>query len=408
MTESRTDSILDGLLDTRRFAWVAWLLVVAGICVRVDLQPHRNTFYPIFVDAARNWQAGENLYYRDAEADQWDKYRYSPVVAVLLSRFSMFPDDIGGILWRLSGVGLFCFAFWLFSRHVLDEANLASREVGLLWLLVLPLAIGSINNGQANVHVAGLLLLATAAAVRDGWNLAAVCIVAATCFKIYPLAIGLLFIITFPRQFAGRFLLFLVAALLTPFLFQRIDFAWGQYASWIQHLSESDTRRHAPMIDSYRDLWLLCRVFFGSMSSSVYFGLQLLMAALVAAVCWSTKHAGGSRPQVLQTIYFLGTSWLVLCGPSTESCTYILLGPAFAWATMESFRRGSLLAQVVMVLVAVLFVAYHVGCWFPRGRDCTYTLQPCAGLLLFAYLFLVRIHQFLPDVADQARVPGHS
>ena len=35
----------------------------------------------------------------------------------------------------------------------------------------------------------------------------------------------------------------------------------------------------------------------------------------------------------------LGTCWMTLVGPATESCTYILLAPVLAWAVLSATRQ---------------------------------------------------------------------
>ena len=42
-----------------------------------------------------------------------------------------------------------------------------------MFLLVLPMVIHNLNNGQANLHVIGLLLAGVAAAADERWSLAA-------------------------------------------------------------------------------------------------------------------------------------------------------------------------------------------------------------------------------------------
>src|SRR5206468_3756597 len=100
--------------------------------------------------------------------------------------FSLLPDALGGVLWRLLGAGLFLGGFAWWARRVLP-GRLSARETAALWLLLLPLCLHSLNNGQSNVHVIGLLLIAVAAAAERRWNLAAICVAVAFCFKVYPL-----------------------------------------------------------------------------------------------------------------------------------------------------------------------------------------------------------------------------
>ena len=62
-------------------------------------------------------------------------------------------------------------------------------QFALFMLLVLPLSIGNVNNGQSNPLILGLLL----AALPPWWRAAGTCAacIAAVPFNIYPIAIGL-------------------------------------------------------------------------------------------------------------------------------------------------------------------------------------------------------------------------
>ena len=41
--------------------------------------------------------------------------------------------------------------------------------------------------------------------------------------------------------------------------------------------------------------------------------------------------------ELLTAVVALAACWMMLLGPATESCTYILLAPTLAWAVLESW-----------------------------------------------------------------------
>ena len=135
-------------------------------------------------------------------------YRYAPLVSVLFVPFGLLPDGLGGALWRLINYTCFFGSFAWFQRVVLPGANdLGDKAKAALWLLLLPLSLGSMNNGQANVLLVGLLLAAAAAVVTERWTLAASLLAGACLLKVYPLAIALLMLTWFSGRLAWRFLL---------------------------------------------------------------------------------------------------------------------------------------------------------------------------------------------------------
>src|SRR5205823_1350752 len=126
--------------------------------------------YLTFANTARNWVAGKGLYRQCDNSGFFDDYRYSPVVACSLVPFSMLPDRVGSVAWRLVNLGVFLGALGWWGRRVLAPKP-TGPQLAMLFLLVLPLSIGNVNNGQSNPLVLGLLLAAVAAVTdrRRNW-----------------------------------------------------------------------------------------------------------------------------------------------------------------------------------------------------------------------------------------------
>src|SRR5205823_713455 len=122
-----------------------------------------------------------------------------------------------GVLWRWINAMAFAAALALWCRTWRREWT----ETAAAFLLVLPLAIGGLNNGQCNALVAGLLLATVVAFDRGRWTLAATAMSAAVLFKVYPLALGLLLCLLEPRRFAPRLALTLLLGAALPYLFQQ-------------------------------------------------------------------------------------------------------------------------------------------------------------------------------------------
>ena len=75
---------------------------------------------------------------------------------------------------------------------------------------------------------------------------------------------------------------------------------------------------------------------------------------------------------------------MTLCGPATESSTYILLAPALAWAVVsaDSERWPRLLALMVRMAFLLLMICVIRGLWPDVNRFHALGLQPQAALLL--------------------------
>jgi hypothetical protein len=320
-----------------RLAVAAWLIALAAICGRCALKPRSRTLYTTWAGAGHDWVIRRDLYRNTWEWHQ-DQFRYSPLVAVLLVPFSYLPEGLGGVMWRLlnAAVLLGGFAWWL---RAAAPRRTTPREQAALFLLMLPLSLGSINNGQPNPLVIGLLLAAAAAIGRDRWNLAAVCVMLAVALKVYPLAVALLLAAAYPRRFAPRLLLAVLAGLAVPFLCQHGHYVRAQYGLWVHKLVADDDRKGWPTHMAYRDLWLLLRVCKVKISPRTYTILQLASAAVTALLCLAARRRGVDRPRLLLAVLALGGGWMTLVGPATESCTYVLIAPFLAWAVLTADPR---------------------------------------------------------------------
>jgi hypothetical protein len=219
-----------------------------------------------------------------------------------------------------------------------------------LFLLVLPLSAHSMHIGQANVVMVGALLFGVAAASTAKWNQAACWFAAATLIKGYPLALALLVAALFPRRFLPRYALALALGLLLPFAAQRPDFVIEQYQSWLIHLRESTVL----MRERLRTLEHLSCIYGYPLSPHAFLSIQLLAGLTILGTCLfhakrdlpgsslsfdAARDASmGLRRQLYATIQ-LFSCWVVLFGPATESCTYIVIAPVAAWTLIDAFCR---------------------------------------------------------------------
>jgi hypothetical protein len=371
----------------QRAAIFVWAVALVALGAKVVLRPYTHTVYPIFVEAGRAWQAGGDPY-------DWrpglDAFRYSPLVAALFVPFGLLPDALGGVLWRLLGAAAFVVGIAWWSRAALP-ATRAQRA--LLVLLPAPLAFSNVHNGQANIHVIGLLLLGVAAVARRRFNLAAACLAAACLLKLYPIAVGLLLVAIYPRRLGLRLALMLAAGLLLPFLMQRPDYVAARYADWVAHMGVND--RQLLIRDVwYRDARLLWSLWVAPMSYTTYQIVQAVGAVVVAAACVWARRASLAQPRLLALVLGLGCCWMTALGPATESNTYVLLGPSVAWLLLSGRAERHPRALRLLWLIAYgLLVVSQTAAMLPRDLGRTlHSLgpQPLAALLLLVgQLYLV-------------------
>jgi hypothetical protein len=363
-----------------RGAVLVWGIVVAAVCVRAAVQPYKRTLYTTWAQAGADWENGQELYRKSWQLDQ-DQFRYSPLTAALLVPFHHLPVRLGGVVWRLLNAAVFLlgFAAWLRTTPV----PRTPPQQGMLFLLLVPLSLSSLNNGQPNPLVIGLLLGALAAVAVERWTLAAALVALATALKVYPLALGLLLAAAYPRRFTPRLLLCLALAAVLPFALQHWEYVRAQYWLWLTRLGR-DQRWEWPLHMAYRDLWLLIRLTHLPLNPLGYLVVQLLSAVSCAVLCVALRWRDKPCREVLTAILALGSCWMTLCGPATESATYILLAPALAWAVLSAqCDAWPRLAKWLTRLSFFLFVLCVLrGLWGGVNGFHALGLHPLAALLL--------------------------
>jgi hypothetical protein len=152
---------------------------------------------------------------------------------------------------------------------------------------------------------------------------------------------------------------------------------------------------------AYRDLGLLCRLLHLPLSRAGYMAVEVLGGAGVLLVCLLGRGAGWSSRQLLRAVLTLSTCWMTLLGPATESCTYILLAPALAWATWETFlTRPPRFVRGLLLASYGLFTCASLVCGFPGGAHwLALGPQPLAAVLLLAGLLVTYLFEMRRSVS---------
>ncbi len=342
-------------------AVVAWVLTLAVLGGNAFLRPTTHTVYPVFANAGRHWLGTQGLY----DSPGPGPYRYSPLAAAGFVPFAVLPAGPAGLLWRWLGAAVFLIGLeWVVKT--LWATGFTREQRGLVFLLALPLAVGNIHNGQANLLVLGLVLIAVAAVTDGRWNIAAACLAIACLFKLYPIAVGLLLVALFRAASARGSRVALAAGFLLPFLLQRPGYVADQYAAWVRSLAEDD-RQHGSYLFWYRDLRLLFSQWIAPIGYRTYLILQICAGGAIAAVCFWARRAGIGQARLLTLVLGLGCCWMTALGPASESATYSLLGPTAAWLVVSGMgESGGGLRIVGLVGLRILLLSL-VAATLPAG-----------------------------------------
>jgi hypothetical protein len=362
-----------------------WTIAFFGLCARtLVLKVDRHSVFPVFTSAGENWLSGRELYVKGGA----EEFRYSPLIAAFFVPFDLLPLKIGEFLWR--SLNFFSFVGGLYYCCKAGLPRRMSRcGIAVIFLLILPLAIGSLNNAQSNPLVLGLMLVSAAACMQRRFAVAAAAIALATCFKLYPIALGLLFLLYFPWGLGWRLLVCLSAAAVLPFVMQRAVYVMDQYTLWVHYLSSED-RQRGPITDWYRDFRAVWRVYVMPMSERSYLIIELVAAAGIAGICLLGRWRKWPIEKLIYFAFAFACCWMTVLGPATESSTYILLAPVVAWTLLmsDSAGRRDRPWRIAYGTVFSLFLASQLALNIPGGKYFRDHLQPLpvAGALLLATL----------------------
>ena len=361
----------------RRMAWIVaglWAVVVLAVCVRVGLRPEKQSVYTVdYATAGRQWRHGLEVY-RAAR-----HFVYSPLTAAAMVPFGVLPDRLGNVVWRLFCVGAYLgiAAAWLRRERAGPTAMAAA------FLLMLPLCAGNVNNGQINMLVFVLAAAGVLAVRGERWNLAALLLAAAGFVKIYPLAVGLLLALLFPRQLLWRLALAVVGLFALSLVLQRPSYAWGEYRSWFTVLG-GDNRLETDIYATWRDFGFLLRASGVPLPDRAYRVMEAVAGGALAVFLWVGQRRGGwERERLLAGVLYLGCAWMLLFGPATEAATYVLLALPVCAALVAAWRVGGARRWGLVAAYALLVITDMTESWFHGRTHHLYTRaqQPVAALI---------------------------
>ncbi len=359
-----------------------WAAVLLALLLRAGLHPERPTSLATYLTGGSAWDGSQALY------TNWRGFVYPPAIAFFFGILKHLPAALGAVLWRLLTAGGFLFGMGALLRSGVFHRIPPARR-GIVFIAVLPLSIGNLDNAQANPLVAGLMMLAVAAFQWEAWTACALAVGVATAFKIYPVALALLLCLLRPWRLGWRFALVLVLLALLPFAGQGHDYVSEQYHAWVQ-ARLADDRFQYPMKDAPLDLWyLLVRVGHLPIAEGVYTSVQALAGVAVAAHVWNRSRAGVPPRDLLADLFLLVSVWMLLLGPATENQTYVVLAPAACLAAVRSLSLASLPSRLLAWSgYILLFAAVARNSLAPHLKSpLCMTLQPIAALFLLAAIF---------------------
>ena len=332
-------------------AIACWTILLVAVCIKPLFAPNAGTVFITYFKAGEEFVAGRPLY--NVIHPFTDNYRYPPIVAVGFIPFTLLPPGFGSVVWRLIGVAGFLTGLAAWARHLRPDVS-----VPVLFLLALPLSVGSLNNAQANTHVAGLMLWGSVLACRGNWFSAALLVAAATMFKGYPIALGGLLALLAPVRFGMPLILGVAAGFALPYAFQAPEYITAQYQLLFENLGNDD-RSARPLFAGYQDFHMLLRVFGINIPRNDYAYVQAATGLAAACLILWLRMRGMSRSETALNAFAIGICWMCVFSPAVEASTYIHMAPLMAfemlparrplWVKLAAYSGGGLFLLSVIV-----------------------------------------------------------
>jgi hypothetical protein len=346
------------------------------LLLRAGFHPQRATSLTTYLTGGSAWAASRPLY------TNWRGFVYPPVIAAFFCLFTHLPPGLAAVLWRLITAGAFLLGLGLLLR----SGVFPPAHRGLVFITLLPLSIGNLDNAQANPLVAGLMMLSVAAFQGEAWTVCALAVGIATAFKVYPIALALLLCVLRPGRLGRRLALILLLLASLPFAVQSHDYVSAQYHAWFQTRLADDRFRY-PMKDAPLDLWyLLVRLGNLPIGERLYTALQALAGASLVALVWHWSRASGPVCDLLARLFLLVSVWMLLLGPATENQTYVVLAPAACLLAVQSLTAARFPTRMLSLSAFLLLLAAVArNSLMPHLKSAVWmALQPIGALLLLA------------------------
>ena len=350
---------------------VLYAATVVGIVVHQGLT-HVDTNFAIFRASFRHLATGQDLYAAYA-GEQVDRFKYSPVFALLFAPFALPPTLIALAAWNALNVFLLVYAM----RRLLPDGA-ATLALLLIYLEV----VRTTERAQSNAVVAALIILAFVY-VEERRQLSAAAVIATGAFvKIFPAA-ALTFAIFHRRRLrtAVAVLVTGAAGLALPLLVTSPAALAAQYASWFR-LESSDATASAMGGGAglYGGVMYQLRQWLGVTWPNwavQLAGTALLLAPLGRVRCWTDPRF---RVRFLCSLLV----FVVIFNHQVESPSFVIAvaGIAIWFVTSERTKLDVALMALTILVVSLSSTELMPHAW-QRDFFVRYRLKTIPCLLVW-------------------------
>ena len=342
--------------DRQVVAGVLAIWLIAGVVMSIAVtkyfahgDPGHRSVVPTFRESASLWWSGKDLYTPGTTG-----FLYLPQSALAFTLIDWRPYLLSDLVWRWACIVLLLSGLWRAAQLFGGEGVQGRAYFTLAALLTLPWAAGSLQSGQVNGPVAGLMLHAAVEMICRRWWRAVGILIVALALKPQGIVMCLL-----AGAVAGamswRMALGLIGFLVAPFLTRPPTYVLAQYRLCVTKLDQAGNPTFGQFEAS--DLAGLCHRLGLDLPQNVQWGIRAVAAAGTLALCvvlW--RRATEARRALL--LAFASILYVLLFNPRAQADTYIMLGPVIgliaAQLLMMAGKGGKPGLGWVMVVLSLL------------------------------------------------------
>ena len=263
--------------------------------------------YLIFKESYNNLVDKKNLYEKH-RSHYFDLYKYSPTFAFAMGLFKWFNLFTGLLIWDLLNVVVFALGLIKLNLH-------RTRYNYVLLLLMLIVAVNSIQNTQSNLLMAGLLMLCFYYIEKRKVYLSVAMLLATVFIKIFGIVASVLYMLYKPKiKIALAYLLLSVVFIALPLLVTDFSNLSDQYINWLEMLKMDKQASYGDSV--YGLINRITGIHFDANYLLIFSGLLLMLPLTNFKQFSSTIFRSNYLALIL--IY------MVVFNHKAESATYIL------------------------------------------------------------------------------------
>jgi hypothetical protein len=324
-------------------AWFCWILTLVIVSFMVWRRPEYRNECLVYGGAAHDWWTSTGLYTHNLGIDG---FLYFPQSALLYSPFAIIPRPASDLVWRAAGMALFASGLVRLSGWFAGPRKWAMFAV--FTIVALPPAMACVRNGQANLHIAGMMLHTVLSLQQKRWGKAAFWLVIGVLLKPIMLVMLLLAAVWYWRLIP-RLAIGLALAMLLPFAFQRPHFVLDQYIDFF-HMTMISSNPNREFCNIHG---LLATTLRWTLSGQTFQIIGLIAAAATLGIwLWTApRQTEAARPLFLMAYT---VCYLLLFNPRTQSNSYVMLAPLLGIAVTLAFYKFHRLGFGAILIVMIV------------------------------------------------------